>query len=126
MTSFRILYLAPGRGEAFRVQGPQTPPFVLRRSHYEDGPEVAAETPYELWRTSREKFEDGADGAPKPLEVGDALETSERLLVCNFWGFDPAEWHEARGEDDSSEPNGHSSDAAPQAAASRPHIRSGA
>lgn len=95
MPSFRILYLAPDAGEAFRARSPRKPPFVLRRSHYEDGPEIAAASPYELWRTLREQSETGATGVPRPIEVGDALETPEGVLLCNFWGFDAAQWSDA-------------------------------
>ena len=92
MTSFRILYLAADAAEAFRGKSPRKPPFVLRRSHYEAGPEVAAESPYELWRTLREQSEQGEVGIPRPIEVGDALETPGGVLLCNYWGFDAAEW----------------------------------
>lgn len=92
MTSFRIMYLAADAGEAFRDKSPRKPPFVLRRSHYEAGPEVAAESPYELWRTLREQSERGEAGVPRPIEVGDALEAPGGVLLCNYWGFDTAEW----------------------------------
>ena len=96
MTSFRILYLAPEAGEAFRARSPRKPPYVLRRSHYEDGPEIEAESPYELWRTLHEQSESGRVVAPRPIEVGDALETAAGVLLCNFWGFDAAEWFDAQ------------------------------
>ena len=92
MTRFRILYLSSAKSEAFRSRAPRKAPYVLRRSHYEEGPEVSADNPYELWRLFRESPVDGGPEAPKPLGIGDVLETSEGLLLCNFWGFDPAEW----------------------------------
>ncbi|MCY4536348.1 MAG: hypothetical protein OXB91_13360 [Bryobacterales bacterium] len=101
MTSFRIMYLAADAGEAFRDKSPRKPPFVLRRSHYEAGPEVAAESPYELWRTLRQQSERGEADVPRPIEVGDALETPGGVLLCNYWGFDAAEWFGAE------EPEGH-------------------
>lgn len=95
MTSFRIMYLAADASEAFRARSPRKPPFVLRRSHYEAGPEIAAESPYELWRTLREQSELGEVGIPRPLEVGDVLEAPGSVLLCNYWGFDAAEWFDA-------------------------------
>ena len=95
MTSFRILYLTADAGERFRDRSPRKPPFVLRKSHYESGPELTAEGPYELWRRLREQSESGEPGPGRPIEVGDALETADGLLLCNFWGFDPAHWMDA-------------------------------
>ncbi|MDE0261090.1 MAG: hypothetical protein OXJ37_01625 [Bryobacterales bacterium] len=101
MTNFRILYLTADAGERFRERSPRKPPFVLRRSHYESGPELTAEGPYELWRRLREQSDGGEPGSPRPIEVGDALETADGVLLCNFWGFDAAQWMDA------DEPEGH-------------------
>ena len=95
MTSFRILYLTAEAGERFRERSPRKAPFVLRRSHYENGPELTAEGPYELWRRLREQSDGGEPSAPRPIEVGDALETADGVLLCNFWGFDAARWMDA-------------------------------
>ena len=95
MTSFRILYLTDEAGERFRERSPRKPPFVLRRSHYESGPELTAEGPYELWRRLREQSDRAEPSAPRPIEVGDALETADGVLLCNFWGFDAAQWMDA-------------------------------
>lgn len=95
MTSFRILYLTAEAGERFRERSPRKAPFVLRRSHYENGPELTAEGPYELWRRLREQSDGGEPSAPQPIEVGDALETADGVLLCNFWGFDAARWMDA-------------------------------
>ena len=95
MTSFRILYLTADAGERFRERSPRKPPFVLRKSHYECGPELTAEGPYELWRRLREQSGGGERGSARPIEVGDALETADGLLLCNFWGFDAARWMDA-------------------------------
>ena len=92
MTRFRILYLSSAKSEAFRSRAPRKAPYVLRRSHYQEGPEVSADNPYELWKRFRESPVDGGPEVPKPLGIGDVLETSESLLLCNFWGFDRAEW----------------------------------
>ena len=95
MTSFRILYLTAEAGERFRERSPRKAPFVLRRSHYENGPELTAEGPYDLWRRLREQSDGGEPSAPRPIEVGDALETADGVLLCNFWGFDAARWMDA-------------------------------
>ena len=95
MINFRILYLTVGAGEKFRERSPRKPPFVLRRSHYENGPELPAEGPYELWRKLREQSGGGVPDAPRPIEVGDALESADGVLLCNFWGFDAAQWTDA-------------------------------
>ena len=92
MTRFRILYLSPAKSEAFRSRAPKKAPYILRRSHYEAGSEIMAANPYELWGALRDAPEGDRPEAPKPLRIGDVLETSDGLLLCNFWGFDPAEW----------------------------------
>ena len=95
MPRFRILYLAAERGEAFRARPLGKPPYVLRRSHYEDGPEVSAHSPYALWCELRTQRESDVPDAQRPVDVGDVLEAGEQLLLCNFSGFDAAEWREA-------------------------------
>lgn len=92
MIRFRILYLSNAKSEAFRLRPPNKAVNVLRRSHYEEGPQITASSPYDLWGTLREQSMGAQTQAPKPLGIGDALETGDRLLVCNYWGFDPAEW----------------------------------
>ncbi|MCY4187456.1 MAG: hypothetical protein OXD30_03130 [Bryobacterales bacterium] len=92
MTRFRILYLAADAVDAFRSKTPSKPPFVLRRSHYQAGPEVDAESSYGLWHTLRAQSEAGKPGSPRPIGVGDALAAPGSLLLCNYWGFDAAEW----------------------------------
>ncbi len=95
MPRFRILYLAAERGEAFRARPLGKPPYVLRRSHYEDGPEVSADSPYALWSELRKQRESDVPDAQRPVDVGDVLEAGDQLLLCNYSGFDAAEWHEA-------------------------------
>lgn len=96
MTRFRILYLSDARSEAFRLKPPKTGSSVLRRNHYEEGPEVKASSPYEVWERLREQSSENSAVGVRPLAVGDALESEGRLAVCNYWGFDPAEWWEPR------------------------------
>ena len=95
MTNFRILYLTEKKGEEFRSKAPSKPPYSLKRSHYEDGPEVAAESPYALWQSLRDTTDAHGNGPSRPFGIGDALETGKRLFLCNYWGFDSAEWRDA-------------------------------
>ena len=92
MARFRVLYLDETKCKAYQSKAPRKPPYVLTRSNYRDGPEVSAQTPYEAWQMLRDDPERAAPGGAKPMAVGDALEAEGRLLVCNFWGFDPAKW----------------------------------
>ena len=91
MARYRILYLQDSQVEKFRDRAPKKPPFYLKEHHYDEGPEVEADTPYVLWQQLQEQPE--SDESPRPIRVGDVLLTSDgELLVCNFWGFDQAEW----------------------------------
>ncbi len=94
MPLYRILYLLPEYAANFREKHPRNPPYLLRESHYEEGLAVEAQTPYELWQNMRQQPE--TEESPRALDVGDAvLKEDGKLLVCNFWGFDPAEWQSA-------------------------------
>ena len=94
MTRFRILHLAEERVEAYRTRPPRASPTVLRRSHYEEGPEVKATNPYEVWEEFHATDTDGEPDDCRRLGIGDVLKTDDLLLVCNYWGFDPAKWQE--------------------------------
>ncbi len=94
MRQFRIYYLAPERREAFREKSGNKPPYVIRRSHYEEGPTVCANDPYALWTSLRDEHEAGGPDGSGVVDVGDVLESESGLLLCNFWGFETAEWRE--------------------------------
>ncbi len=94
MPQFRIYYLASERSETFRSKAGVKPPYVIRRSHYEEGPEVRAPDPYALWKSLRGMSESGSGDAPRAVDVGDVLESEDGLLLCNYWGFEPAEWRD--------------------------------
>ncbi len=97
MPRFRILYLASDRVDGFLLKAPSKAPYRIRRSHYQEGPEIESPGPYELWRSLLEQHQTGAAGAGRPLGTGDALCTDDdTLLLCNYWGFDPAEWWDAK------------------------------
>ncbi len=97
MPRFRALYLDDGKVASFQSQAPKKAPYVLTRSHYHDGPEVQASSPYQAWQQLR--HEGGRNGSvAKPFEVGDALETGGGLLLCNHWGFDAAQWRTTPSE----------------------------
>ncbi len=94
MPQFRVYYLTPERSEAFRGGTGGKPPYLLRRSHYTDGPVISASDPYVLWGALRDKQESGGAAPHKAVAVGDVLESEDGLLLCNFWGFERAEWRE--------------------------------
>ena len=96
MPQFRILYLASERVDGFLLKAPSKPPYRLRRSHYLDGPVIESSGPYDLWRSLREQHQTGVPGTVRPVGTGDALSTDDNtLLLCNYWGFEPAEWWES-------------------------------
>lgn len=113
MTNFRILYLTDKKGEQFRAKAPGKPPYSLKRSHYEKGPEVAAESPYALWERMRDTTDAHGTGSSRPFGIGDALETSNGLFICNYWGFDPAEWRDAAPSLDSQAETAETGNASP-------------
>lgn len=96
MPHFRILYLASERVDGFLLRTPSKAPYRLRRSHYQEGPLIESTGPYELWHSLREQHQAGVAGAVRPLGTGDAVCTDDNtLLLCNYWGFDPAEWQDS-------------------------------
>ena len=115
MPRFQILYLRADKCEAFRGRAPGKPPYVLRRSHYEDGPQLAADSAYALWQALRDRDQPQGPDVVRPVDVGDALDSEEGLLLCNYWGFEPAEWREVP---DSKDVSGGSGKAAEAGAAS--------
>lgn len=92
MATFQILYLRPDRAKKYRAAAPPKPPFRLRRAHYTPGPTRSGSSAYEVWNTLRDGGEDPTDPGVRPLGVGDVLETQGQVLVCHYWGFEPAEW----------------------------------
>jgi len=99
MPRYRIFRLQPERRTAFQEKPPKAPPYRLKPAHYEPAGEIEAPSPYAAWKALQEgdeEQEQEAEGdAPRPLSVGDALESGDSgLLVCNFWGFDRAQWQE--------------------------------
>lgn len=94
MARIRIFHLVAEKAEAFRTRAPRKPPYLLHRSHYEEGPEVSADSPYALWQELRDEGESESPAKRKTLDVGDALQFDNQLLLCNYWGFDPAEWRD--------------------------------
>lgn len=94
MPRFRIFHLVAEKGEAFRARTPRKPPYILHRSHYEEGPEVSADSPYALWQELLQNREAGSRTSRRTLDVGDVLQFDDQLLLCNYWGFDSAEWRD--------------------------------
>ena len=92
MSRYRVLLLKDSKIPAYREASPREGNYRLHRSQYEPAGEIEAPSPYSAWQKLR--GEELARRGFRPLGVGDALETeSASLVVCNFWGFDPAEWH---------------------------------
>ena len=94
MPRIRIFHLVAEKAEAFRDKAPRKPPYILHRSHYEEGPELSADSPYALWQELRDEGESESPTKRRALDVGDALQFDNQLLLCNYWGFDPAEWRD--------------------------------
>lgn len=109
MPNFRIFYIASDRTETFRAKAGAKPPYVIHRSHYEEGPEISAADPYALWFALRYNPEADGARAPRAVGVGDVLESKGGLLLCNFWGFEPAEWRAAPMKTNSRVAQGRSS-----------------
>ena len=92
MNRYRVLLLKDSKISAYREASPREGKYRLHRSHYEQAGKIEAPSPYSAWRKLR--GEELAQRGFRPLGVGDALEAeSASLVVCNFWGFDPAAWH---------------------------------
>ena len=97
MSRYRVLLLKDSKVLTYREASPREGKVRLNRSHYEPAGEVEAPSPYSAWQKLRGK--ESARRGFRPLGVGDALETeAASLVVCNFWGFDPAEWHVPQAE----------------------------
>jgi hypothetical protein len=94
---YRVLLLKDAKISAYREASPREGKYRLHHSHYEPAGKIEAPSPYSAWRKLR--GEELAQRGFRPLGVGDALEAeSASLVVCNFWGFDPAEWHVPQAE----------------------------
>jgi hypothetical protein len=92
---YRVLLLKDAKISAYREASPREGKYRLHHSHYEPAGKIEAPSPYSAWRKLR--GEELAQRGFRPLGVGDALEAeSASLVVCNFWGFDPAAWHGPR------------------------------
>ena len=92
MALYRIFYLRESEIARFRDAAPKEErPCRLKPRRYEESGEIEAESPYEAWQ--RLQGEEAERRGLRPMGVGDALQIGpETLVVCNFWGFDQAEW----------------------------------
>ena len=94
MARYRIFYLKDSYVTARRESPPKPKGASLQPRHYEDLGEMEAESPYDVWE--RLQGEEAERRGIRKLGVGDAIETeSPEVLICNFWGFDRAQWHSA-------------------------------
>jgi cellulose synthase/poly-beta-1,6-N-acetylglucosamine synthase-like glycosyltransferase len=94
MPQYRILYLKDPEVDRFRQAAPREQPYKLWVRHYEEAGRIDAPSAYAAWRELREG---GAEERGiRKMGVGDVLEAEgEKLLLCNFWGFEEAEWRQA-------------------------------
>jgi hypothetical protein len=91
MARYRIFYLNDSRITARRESAPKPKGTLLQPRHYDDQGEIEAESPYDVWK--RLQGEEAGQRGIRTLGVGDAIETESReVLICNFWGFDRAQW----------------------------------
>jgi hypothetical protein len=102
MPLYRILYLKDPEVDRFRQAGPKEQPYKLWARHYEEVGRIDAPSAYTAWK---ELQEGGADERDiRKMGVGDVLEAeAEKPLLCNFWGFEDAEWRQV-AESAGSEP----------------------
>ena len=98
LSRYRVLLLKDSKVPAYREASPREGKYRLHRSHYEPAGEIEAPSPYSAWQRLQEK--ESARRGFRPLGVGDALESDgAALVVCNFWGFDQAEWQIPQAEE---------------------------
>ncbi len=105
LSRYRVLLLKDSKVPAYREASPREGKHRLHQSHYEPAGEIEAPSPYSAWQKLR--GEESARHAFRPLGVGDVLESDRAaLVVCNFWGFDPAEWQIPQAEEGTPSPVG--------------------
>lgn len=94
MPAFRILQLAESRVEDFRTRAPKPGSLTLKPQHYEEVGSIDAGHAYDAWKRLQAEEPESA-ALPRPLGVGDVLVDSEdRPMLLNYWGFDAAAWLE--------------------------------
>ncbi len=91
MPRFRIYWLTDAHLEAFREKPPRNGPEPVRIKHYEDGGEIDAVSPYDVWLRLQGEAPERA--GKRALGVGDVLESDGgEALICRYWGFEAAAW----------------------------------
>ena len=84
MPLYRIYRMKDSPRQQFRwaphVSGCASP----KPKDYEEGGEIEALHEYDAWLKLRESGE--------ALQVGDLLEAADRLSICKYVGFEPAQW----------------------------------
>jgi hypothetical protein len=104
MPSYRVFLLTEPHVQPFRDRAPRPGRQELRPTNYEPAGQIEALGPYDAW--TRLQGEEAAELAGRPLGIGDVLEEEESsLMICQYWGFDPAAW---RSADAGSEPEADS------------------
>lgn len=93
MPQYRILYLKDHEVDRFRQAAPKEQPYKIWARHYEEVGRIDAPSAYAAWN---ELQQGGAEQRGiRIMGVGDVLELEgEPPLLCNFWGFEEAEWRQ--------------------------------
>ena len=114
MARYRIFYLKDSHITSRKESSPKPKGALLQPRHYEDQGGLEAESPYDVWE--RLQGEEAERRGIRKLGVGDAIETELReVLICNFWGFDRAEWRSAETHPESGADSASRSDAPEEA-----------
>ncbi len=114
MARYRILYLKDAYITSRRESAPKPKGTLLKPLHYEEQGEMEAESPYDVWK--RLQAEEAEQRGIRNMGVGDAIETeSGDVLICNFWGFDRAQWHSVEAHPESGVDAAKQSDTPPEA-----------
>lgn len=94
MPAYRILLLEETRVEDFRTRAPRPGALILKPQHYEEAGSIEAEHPYDAWKRLQAEEPESA-AIRRPLGVGDVLvDSDDRPMLLNYWGFDSAAWLE--------------------------------
>jgi len=91
MPGFRIFWLMDAHLDTFREKAPRNGPEPVRIKHYEEGVDIDAVSPYDAWL--RLQGDAPERGDRRPFGVGDILQGEDgSLVICRYWGFEPAAW----------------------------------
>ncbi len=91
MPRFQIFWLTDAQLDKFRDKPPRNGPEPIRIKHYEEDGSIDAVSAYDAWL--RLQGDAPERGERRAFGVGDVLlGEDDRLLICRYWGFEPAAW----------------------------------